>query len=245
LAYTGTPKNPRTKRHPLWNIDQLKEDLAAQASTLTQICKRYSPDENKWRALYADVKRWEKEDPELAQLLLENRQATDSKKRKNITGGRPSKDSSPENSDWRLRYCEELLKTKSRIKSSLVTPYSADEIYQRLNDKYTSYDKDFAEMVHLTEMQLVAWAEEEIWNALEDAQHPKDRAWIAKEILKVRDRPRWGDKLDVNVQSKHTHTHILDRGKVLAELEADRREYFEIAEQKRLDVGIVDVEVIG
>lgn len=241
MAFKAEPKKPRTVRSTLWNIDTLKEDLQRGAATLTSICKRYAEDEGKWRALYADVQRWRETDPELRELLLLNQKKTDPKKREIIKGGRPKKET-PDNSDWRPKYCSELLKTKSRNEASKVTPYTPEEIYQMLNEKYTSYDKNFSEMVHLTEMRMVAWAEEEIWAALGDAQHPKDRAWIAKEILKVRDRLRWGDKLDVNVQATHTHS-LLDRGKTLALLEEERRKFFEQVDIKALPPAI-EAEIV-
>lgn len=223
----------------------LKEELASSTSTLTSICKRYSESPNKWQALYSDVRRWAKEDPELEELLKEHRLRTDSKSRKTVAGGRPKKDKEETLADWRVNYCNEILKSKSRVKAASVTPYTYEEIYQMLNDKYSSYDKDFAEMVHLTEMKLIGWAEEEIWLALNDATSPKDRAWIAKEILKVRDRQRWGDKLDVNVQSTHTHKMEIDRGKLLLELEADRRGFFDSVKSKQLEAdNEIVVEVI-
>lgn len=225
MAYKAEPKRPRSKRSALWSIETLKEDLKRGASTLTSICKRYAEDASKWRALYADVQRWREQDPELEELIRLNTEKTDSKKRKTVKGGRPKKETA-ETSDWRVLYCEELLATKSRNLAAKVTPYTPEEIYQKLNEKYTSYDKDFSEMVHLTEMRLVAWAEEEIWAALGDAQHPKDRAWIAKEILKVRDRLRWGDKLDVNVQATHVH-QLGDPTKLLIQLEEERRTFFQ------------------
>lgn len=243
MAYKAEPKNPRTKRSLLWNVETLKEDLRRGAATLTSICKRYAETPDNWRALYADVQRWKAQDLELADLLEKNREATDSKKRKKVSGGRPRNDTG-ENADFRLRFCEKLLETKSRNKAALVTPYTPEQIYQMLNENYTSYDKEFAEMVHFTEMRLVAWAEEEIWTALEEAQHPKDRAWIAKEILKVRDRKRWGDKLDVSVQSTHTHT-MIDSGKMMAALEEDRRAFFDRTGTMALESeNIMEAEVV-
>jgi len=243
LAYKRAPKNPRSKRSPLWNKETLKEDLSRGKATLTSICKRYAEDESKWRALYNDVRRWAEEDDELRELLESNRKNTDSKKRSTVKGGRPKKENAS-NADWRVKFCEKLLETKSRVEASTVTPYSPDEIYQMLNEGYTSYDPKFAEMVHFVEMRFVAWAEEEMWLSLADAQHPKDRAWIAKEILKVRDRNRWGDKLDVSVKATHVHT-LIGRGDMLA-LEGERREFF----KRHLDqpalppADIVEAEVV-
>lgn len=244
MAYKAKPKKPRSHRSALWSIEQLKEDLRRGASTLTSICKRYAEDESKWRALYNDVCRWRETDPELEELLVVNQQKTDPKKRNAIKGGRPKNDEAEEHADWRVKYCEELLKSKSRNKAALVTPYSPEQIYQKLNEKYTDYDAAFTEMVHLTEMRMVAWAEEEMWASLGDAEHPKDRAWIAKEILKVRDRLRWGDKLDVNVQATHTH-QLIDRGKLLGQLEEERRMFFQNSPRLQISDGaVLEAEVV-
>lgn len=219
------PKNPRTKRHPLWSLDTLKEELRRSSLTLTKILQQYSEDPSRWRALYADTVRWRQQDPELIDLIKQHTQKTDSKKRTEIKGGRPRKDEDPEHADWRVRYCEALLVTKSRVRAAESTPYPYETIYMMLNEKYASFDKDFAEMVHQTEMRLVAWAEEVMWTSLSEATAPKDKAWIAKEILKVRDRPRWGDKLDIGVAGNVVHQHVLDRGKILAELAAEQQTF--------------------
>lgn len=167
------------------------------------------------------------QDPEFAELVDEHVKQTDSKKRTKMSGGRPRKDKDPEHHDWRVKFCEELLRTKSRSQASLVTPYSEDEIYMMLNEKYSSFDTKFAEMVHLVEMRMVAWAESEIWTSLEQAKTPKDKAWIAKEILKVRDRQRWGDKLDVNVSGSIQHRLPEQRARLMIELVGDQKNWLE------------------
>jgi hypothetical protein len=244
-VYLAEPKKPRNKRHPLWNKEFVQEELKASSSGVTTICKRYAPSDASWKALYFDVLRWKRESEEFAAVLEENRLRTDSKKRINPSGGRPRNDEPEEHHDFRFKFCEELLKTKSRNKASLATPYSPEQIYQMLNENYSTYDKEFAEMVHLTEMRMVAWAEEVMWESLNDATNPKDKAWIAKEILKVRDRPRWGDKLDVQVGGTIIHRLPEQRMKLLKELEADQRLSLQALDQKRLSAGeTIDVEVV-
>lgn len=245
MAYRRIPENPRSKRHPLWSKESLKDDLRSGSLTLTAICQKWGS-KDKWRGLYSDVKTWELQDPEISELIRLNTVATDSKKRTSITGGRPSKESLPENHDWKLAYCEELLKTKSKKKACLVTPYDQDEIYKRLNEKYTEYDAKFAEMVHLTEMQMVAWAEEVIWTALGEETKPKDRAWIAKEILKVRDRPRWGDKLDISMSGSITHKTEETKRVILLEASEDIKKLFDVKPAVPLleSGNIVDVEEV-
>lgn len=227
MAYRRIPKKPRSKRHPLWSKDSLKEDLRSGSLTLTAICQKWGAP-NKWRALYSDVKAWELEDPEISELIRLNTVATDSKKRTQIKGGRPSNEEVTEQYDWRVDYCNELLSTKSRKKACLVTPYTQDEIYKRLNEKYSEYDQQFSEMVHLSEMQLVAWAEELMWESLGEAKTAKDKAWIAKEILKVRDRPRWGDKLDISMTGTITHKSEESRRHLLLEASRDIAALFEV-----------------
>lgn len=238
MSYRAEPKKPRTKRHPLWDIEFLKDQLRSSSATLTEICKSYAPSPDKWKALYFDVQRWKETDSELRDILEAHRIRTDSKKRKTVSGGRPRKDQDPEHHDWRVKFCEELLRTKSRSKAALVTPYSHDEVYMMLHEKYSTYDKDFAEMVHLTEMKMVAWAEETMWTSLDEAKNPKDKAWIAKEILKVRDRPRWGDKLDVSVNATVNHLLPEQRQKLLAELAEDQSKFFGTVKLKELPANI-------
>jgi hypothetical protein len=242
--YLAEPKKPRNKRHPLWSKETLQEELANSSSGITSICKRYAPSDGNWKALYFDTQRWKREDPEFAVLLEDHRKRTDGQKRVNPSGGRQRKDSDPKHSDWRIKFCDELLKTRSRNRAASVTPYSPEEIYMMLNEKYSTYDRDFCDMVHLTEMRMVAWAEEVMWNSLDDAKNPKDKAWIAKEILKVRDRPRWGDKLDIAVGGTIQHILPEQRRQMLIELEGDQRNAFKDT-PKELPAGeIIEVEVV-
>lgn len=239
------PKRPRTKRHELWSLGTLKEDLQKKDTTLTNICKRYAETPDNWRALYGDVCRWRRSDQELDQLILDNSKATDPQKRETYGGGRPSKDSEPEFADWRSLFCQELLRTSSRVLASEVTPYKYEEIHKKLNDNYAEYDKQFAEMVHLTEMRQLAEAEQTIWTSLREAQSPKDKAWIAERILKARDRMRWGDKLDVNVGGTIINRFEVNKQKLLAELSADQQRFFDKHPTKQLEAGdIVDAVVV-
>lgn len=242
--FLAEPKKPRNQRHPLWSKETIQEELEQSNSGITSICKRYAPSDGNWKALYFDVQRWKREDPDFAKAAEEHRHRTDTKKRVNPSGGRPRKDMKPEHADWRVKFCEELLRTKSRNKAAAVTPYSPEEIYMRLNNKYSSYDKEFADMVHLTEMRMVAWAEELMWTSLDMAQNPKDKAWIAKEILKVRDRPRWGDRLDIEVAGTVQHILPEERRKMLIELESDQRNYFKESPKQLASGEVIEVEVV-
>lgn len=246
MSLATAPKRPRNARHPLWSKEYLKEDLRAQSLTLTEICRKWSPEPNKWQGLYNEIRIWRKTDPELEELIKLNTLATDSKKRKSIAGGRPKADSRPEDHGWRVAYCDALLAHKgNRNRAAEVTPYSADEIYKKLNERYTEYDREFAELVHLTEMRLVAWAEGEIWAALDEATSAKDKAWIAKEILKVRDRQRWGDKLDINMSGNITHTAKVDKEALLLEASKDLKLLLAPKEPLALPEPVIDVEVVN
>lgn len=242
-----TPARKKKDRHPLWSIDTLKEDLRAQAITLRAICQKWAPSANRWQGLYNEVRIWRQTDPELEELIRLNTLATDSKKRKAIGGGRPKADVAPENHSWRTDFCEALLVHKSRTKAALVTPYTPETIYKMLNERYTEYDREFAEMVHLAEMRLVAWAEETIWAALDEATLPKDKAWIAKEILKVRDRQRWGDKLDINMTGHVTHTAQVNKEALLLEASKEISGFLAAPKEvKALPQGdVVDAEVVN
>lgn len=238
--WVGDPKAPRNPRHGLWSKEFVLSELKTSELGITKICKMYAPSTDKWRALYNDTVRWRTEDPEFAMAVEENRARTDSKKREHPSGGRPRLDQDPEHHDWQLRFCEELLNTKSRKKASLVTPYDEDTIYRMLHEKYKEYDANFAEMVHLVEMRMVARAEEIIWKAMEDATSPKDRAWIAKEILKVRERGKWGDKLDVSVNTTIRHMLPGERQKLMASMVDDQNKFFQNHEQKALPSEITE-----
>lgn len=246
MSLSTAAKAPRSEVSPLWSKEALREALRSKSATLTQICRNYSQNPARWRRAYGDTVRWRAEDPELDEMVKQNTLATDSKKRKSISGGRPKKDEAPEVQDWKIRYCESLLSCRgSRIKAALVTPYSPDQIYKMLNERYTEYDREFSEMVHLTEMQLVAFAEEVIWQALDDAKFPKERAWIAKEILKVRDRQRWGDKLDVTMSGTVNHKHSIDRQALLLEASKDISLLLANPETKAIESGpVIEAEVV-
>ena len=238
------PKRPRNPRHPLWSVETLKEDLSRKDTTLTNICKRYASDPEKWRAFYNDVARWRRSDQELDHLIEENTKATDSKNRDSIGGGRPRKDADPEFANWRYDFCEALLSTKSRVKAADVTPYKYEDLHKMLNENYKEFDKAFADMVHLAEMKLVAYAEEVMWTSLDKAESPKDQAWIAERILKARDRSRWGDKIQVDVGG--TVKFELNRTKLLGELAADQQRFFDKHNQKQIASGeVLEAEVIS
>lgn len=172
---------------------------------------------------------------------------TDSKGRSDFKGGRPTKE--VEDPDWRARFCEVLLATKSRLTAAEATPYNYDTIYKMLNENYSEYDKHFAEMVHLTEMRFVARAEQVFWEALEQEPSPRNRGWLAKEALKVLDRKRWSDKLDVSIEHKGVIKFEANRQRMLAELAEEQMVALEPARKALSDgksdyIEVTDVEEV-
>lgn len=240
------PKKPRAKRHPLWSKETLEEELLHGSSSITAILKKYSID-GQWKATYGDFCRWRKEDPGLAERAKQYALKRDPKKRQTMSGGRAPMDADPEHADWRAKYCEKLLETKNRATACEATPYNYDTIYKKLNPKYSEYDQEFFDMVHAVEMKLLAYAEEIMYTALDNEPSWRNKAWIAKEVLKVRDRERWSDKLDISIEHKGVVKFEANRQRMLAELAQEQVAQLKPA-QKALESGqmdYVDVELLG
>lgn len=205
----------RGNRHDLWSKDLFREEVEAGGESLVAICKRWSKDPDHIQGLQNDVRVWRAEDPELDKLCSEKFPA--------YGGGRPSLEL--EVPDWRRLYCEEYIKTKSRVQASAVTPYTYEVIRKKLEPSKSEYDPIFVEMLAEAESKLLDRAEQIIHESLDKEESPRNRAWIALNLLKVRDRARFGDKVDISVTG--TVQHTLDRGRVLAQLADSQRAFLE------------------
>lgn len=192
------------------------------------LVRSHAKDRDKWQGLYNDVRRWREEDPSLDQLIEERKVAQG---RDQLVRGRKKKDANLEHMDWKEKFCRELIRCKgNREKAAAVTPYTPDTIYRMLNENYSEYDKDFSEQVHIYEMRLASVAEEAVWNALDQSMQlddPRTTAWIGLNILKARDRKRWGDELRVKADVKHEHTWTIKRENMINVLVADQQKFFE------------------
>jgi hypothetical protein len=227
----------RGTRHPLWNKELFREEVErGGGESINAICRKWSTDPTKVQGLTNDVGIWRKEDRDL-DVLCKQKFGVNAP---NGTG-RPSLET--EDPEWRLKFCEEYLKTKSRVKAAEVTPYAYSSIMRKMDPNKTEYDRTFTEMVAQTEARLLDRAEQILHESLELEPSHRNKAWIAKEILKARDRQRWGDKVDVHVAG--TVQHTLDRGRALSEL-AERQEKFFEKTRPQLEANtVIDVEIVG
>jgi len=228
----------RGTRHALWNKQLFREEVeAGGGETIIAICRKWSTDPAKYQGLRNDIQAWRAEDPELDALCLE-RFGT------HVGGGRQSLEL--QDPEWRQRYIEEYLRTKSRVKAAAVTPYSWESIRKKLEPHKSEYDPVFVEMLSAAESKLLDRAEEVIYEALEDPKESsRNRAWTAFQLLKVRDRQRYGDKIDISVTGSVQHQ--LDRGRVLAQLADSQQEFLDkqketlaLTEGEPVDAEVVD-----
>ena len=225
----------RGTRHALWNKELFREEVENDnGESIAAIARRWSTDPERAQALTNDIARWRREDPEL-DALCRARFGTSK-------GGRPSLEA--QDPDWRQKYIEAYLVTKSRVAAAEATPYSWESIRKRLEPSKSEYDPVFAEMLAAAESRLLDRAEVVVYDALDKETIHRNRAWIALQLLKVRDRARYGDKLDVNVSG--TVQHQLNRGDVLAQLADSQQAFLEKnRESLALPAGeMVDAEVV-
>lgn len=206
----------RGTRHPLWSKELFREEIENDgAPNIVAICKKWSTDPERFQGLKNDTITWRAEDPELDRLCVE-RIARPGAGRTSLEMQDP---------DWRQRYIEEYLKTRSRVKAADVTPYTWETIRKKLEPHKSEFDPVLVDMLSAAESRLLDRAEELIYSALEDETAPRNRAWIAQQILRARDRHRWSEKVDISITGSITHQ--LDRGKVLAQLADSQREFLE------------------
>lgn len=239
---------PAKARAPGWGKETVLRELE-DGSSVRDICKRYSL-ETGYRALVTEIQQWRVRDADFKvryDALMDERDP-------NRSGGAPSKEEKdPSLGDWRVKFCEDLFRTGSRLKAAESSPYSYQLIYQKITEGYRHYEPDFAELVQLTEMRLCAEMEGAMVDALREAAAPRDKAWIAKAWLERRDPRRWGRQVELlhsgSIRHEHTHTHRLSREERLEALVEDQQEFFGAAgEQAALppaDAGeVIDLEPI-
>lgn len=226
----------RGTRHPLWSKEVFREEVEAGAGTIREVCTKWSTDPLKIQGLMNDVARWRKEDPGLDALCRESLKHV----ALTVGAGRPTLET--EDPDWRLKFCEEYLKTKSRVRAAEITPYAYDSILRKMDPERTEYDKVFTDMVLQTEARLLDRAEQLVYESMELEPSHRNKAWIALQLLRVRDRKRYGDKLEVSVGGSIKHS--LDGSRLLSQL-AEAQEKF--LDRARLQIGsgeLVEVEVL-
>lgn len=238
------PKNRKTP-NPLWGVDTFKQELK-NGGGITEICKSYATANTGWQGLYNDVRRWRSMDPDLQKLIDDNIKAMGRDPEKVKKAGRKRNDVKADDHDWRLAYVEEYMRTNSREKASLVTPYSPTSIITMLQQGRTEYDKQLAEMVATAEQMIVNRVSAAALNALDEAirqgADAKTKAWIALGILKTHPKG-WQQKMELNVTGSVKFE--LDRGRLVGELLADQQRYFQGTRPLALVAGdVVDAEEV-
>ena len=238
------PKH-RKSPNPLWGIDTFKQELS-NGGGITEICKSYATAHTGWQGLYNDVRRWRTMDPDLQKLIDDNIKAMGRDPDTAKKAGRKRNDVKADDHDWRLAFVEEYMRTNSREKAALVTPYSATSILKMLHAGDTSYDKSLADMVGIAEQMIVNRASAAALDALDEAiqqgADAKTKAWIALGILKTHPKG-WQQKMELNVTGSVKFE--LDRGRQVAELLADQQRYFQATRPLALVAGdVVDVEEV-
>lgn len=227
VADKGRPCNPRAKG---WGKETFLAALEADPKiTAHAVISKYRL-KNKHANLSHEVVRWRFADLEFAARY---KALMDARSPNRIKVSVTKVDADPSLGDWRLKFCEDLFATGTRLAAAEKSPYSYDHIYQMMTEKYPQYDREFAEMVHLVEMRMCAMAEGLFFQALtSDDNAPKDRAWIASRWLERRDPARWGRQVEMfhtgTVEHKHT-VEIKSREERLAALLEDQLHYLEKA----------------
>jgi len=228
-----------------WNVDVLRAELSEKKRSLREILRSHATATTGWQGLYNDTCRWRKMDPDLQRLIDDNAKALGTAKRH---GGRKRNDVKAGNTDWRMAYVEEYLRTNSRDKAALVTPYTPEHITSMLNQNRTEFDKLLFEMMEVAEQRQVNKAAEVAFNAMDEAvttgASVKDKAYIALGILKTHNKGwQQQQKIDVNVSGSVKFE--LDRGRIIGELLADQQRYFANTRPLALSSGdVVDAEEV-
>lgn len=225
MRLQSTEKN----NHPFFNKEWVAQDFATTKLSVKEYCKKYGGEDH-WRKYYNQIWLWRKADPEFDELIKSNMIANGMREVR--AGGRPSKDESQPT--WRQDFCTALVKENgNREKASAATPYDFRTITQKINPNYTSYDKEFAEMVRATELSISAKAEEMLNKALAEFENPNmkmDRAKIldvqariAEKIVQKMDHERWGKRMNVEVSGQINHK-LIPQGERVARIMTEMRE---------------------
>lgn len=169
-------------------------------------------------------------------------------------GGRPRKDGGDKG--WVAAYCRAYLETNGNYgKAAKATPYSVRQIQEFLDPNASSYDPEFAQEVKALDFILAGELQEKFIGLTDEsnfvdfdtAKITQTKGWVLSKALAALDA-KWGRRSEVTVKGDVTHHHRLEakpRTEILAELEADRRRYFNSvqAQQKALPVKSEAVEV--
>lgn len=244
----GTPV-----RNPYWSKELFLSDLE-QAGNIKRVCEIYADEQKGWRAYYTDVSRWRKEDPMFDQKVKAILSVSDSSQ--GAGPGRTPIDQGDKS--WWGDFCDELYnRSGNRQAASLVTPYSFKTILDMLNPETTSYNKEFAEMVEVTEAEISAEVEEmfldlrkpENFETFEAAKIAQTKAWYATKVLEKLDKKRYGRFIEVKGKMTHEHSHqLLPPSERMFNLWEEQKKFLEKKAQFMLEDGkqseVIDAEEV-
>lgn len=220
-----------------WMKDFLRKLPEGETFSLRGFC--VSQAGKSWQVLYKDVCVWRNQDEELRTLLKDSQ---------SHTIGAPKKGDRPENADWRVNFCEELLISCNRADAAAKTPYSLRQIQNMLSPKSDQYDEHFARMVEEVDQKIISEMEGGIVQAFREAPEPRDRAWIARSYLERRDPTRWSKQVELIHSGEVQHKHEIT-GKVnvdlLATLVEDQRLFMRRVPTKELGPAPIALELGG
>jgi len=220
-------------RPKYWSKDLVKRDLGQTSLKIKALCKLFGGEDH-WRQVYNDVWRWRQTDPEFGEIFEIYRQRVGMSD--NSRGGRPLLE---EGNNWKQDFCDALIKFNgNRQKAASVTPYAFKTILEKLRPGYTSYDKDFSEMVRAVELSISARSEEILIESamrfenidkvdLATAKVLDVAARINEKVIQKLDSDRWGRRLDVAVTGVVKH-QLESREDRLERLIRDQHEVMKI-----------------
>lgn len=247
---TGRPAKARVDG---WGKDTLLRELRTGLS-LREVCNRYALEASPG-TLRREVTVWRLTDPlfdrDYTQIMADRGHLT----RINHDGPEKREYADPNLADWRVRFCERLYLDASRLAAAEGSPYEYRQICKMLDCNHVQYDKDFADLVKDVELRMNAEAEGLFFNALREADTPKDKAWIASKWLERRDPSRWSKQVEMihSGTVKHEHEHKgLPREQRIAELMAAQQEFFKqhapalvLESGLRESIDVVEAELVA
>lgn len=225
------PAQRATDHVPFWGKEFVRTDFKLTNLSIKDYCIKFGGADH-WRRFYSQIWKWRKLDPEFNAII--EAALTRNGMREKRSGGRPSLEETQPT--WREDFCAALKNCNgNRAKASRATPYSFKTITQKLDPNYTSYDKEFKEMVRATELEIAARAEE-LLNAaaleFEDSEIGMDRAKvldiqarIAEKVVSKMDHERWGKRVDMKIEGTIQHK-LIPQGERIAKLMQEQREIF-------------------
>lgn len=235
----------------------MEKDFVTTSLSVKDYCKKYGGEDH-WRKYYNQVWLWRRADPLFDSLVTTSMQKNGI--RETRAGGRPKlEDQQP---TWREDFCAALLEFNgNRQKAAAKTPYDLKTILQKMNINYTSYDKEFAEMVRTTELTISARAEELMNKAVlefEDSNLSMDRAKIldiqarvAEKVVSKLDFERWGKRMNLEVSGQINHK-VLPQGERIARIMTEQREIMAgkgldlpIALPQKTEHPVIDAEIVS